>query len=254
MKMPTTPQAAAESSIRRARRDAGLSASPATPRGEPRWQRRKDARPAELLTAALELFAERGFAGTRLEDVATRAGVSKGTLYLYFANKEDLFKAVVRQGLVSPLVEVRDLIESYDGATADLLRILVKGWWERIGATAHAGIQKLMIAEAANFPDLARFYIDEVILPGQATMARIIERGILRGEFRPVDAAQVAHLLAAPFLLIAVWRHGFGHAVQAQLPSLSDAPALLETHIDILTRGLAVAGTPQRKKTEGPAQ
>jgi hypothetical protein len=96
-----------------------------------------------------------------------------------------------------------------------------------------------MIAEAANFPDLARFYIEEVILPGQAAMERIIARGVARGEFRRVDPAQVAHLLAAPFLLISSWHHGFGHAIKGELPTLSDGAALLETHVDILLRGLA---------------
>ena len=206
---------------------------------EPRWQRRKEARPAELLSAALEIFTERGFAGTRLDDVAARAGVSKGTLYLYYANKEELFKAVVRQGLVSPLLAARGLVDGFNGHTADLLRTFVRGWWDKIGSTAHAGISKLMIAEAANFPEIARFYVEEVILPGQATMERIIERGIARGEFRRVDPSQVAHLLAAPLLLISAWRHGFGHAVGGDLPTLADPARLLETHIDILTRGLA---------------
>lgn len=212
--------------------------------GEPRWQRRKQARPAELLAAALEMFVERGYAGTRLDDVAARAGVSKGTLYLYYANKEDLFKAVVRVGLVSPLTRARGLVDHATGTSVELLRAFVRGWWEKIGATSHSGIQKLMIAEAANFPDIARFYIEEVLLPGQATMARIIERGIERGEFRPVDAAQVAHLMAAPFLMISVWRHGFGHAMRGEFPSLSNAPALLETHIEMLTRGLAANPPP----------
>ncbi len=211
------------------------------PRAEPRWQRRKNARPAELVSAALEIFTERGYAGTRLDDVAERAGVSKGTLYLYYANKEDLFKAVVRQGLVSPLQEVRGLIEQFEGATADLIRMVVRGWWQRIGSTGHAGIPKLMIAEAANFPELARFYIEEVILPGQAAMERIIARGVARGEFRHIDIAQVAHLMTAPFLLISSWRHGFGHAIKGELPTLSDGAALLETHVDILLRGLAPA-------------
>ena len=206
---------------------------------EPRWQRRKNARPAELVSAALEIFTERGYAGTRLDDVAERAGVSKGTLYLYYANKEDLFKAVVREGLVSPLEEVRGLIDHFEGATADLVRMVVRGWWSRIGSTRHAGIPKLMIAEAANFPELARFYIEEVILPGQAAMERIIARGVARGEFRHIEPAQVAHLIAAPFLLISSWRHGFGHAVKGELPTLSDGAALLETHVDILLRGLA---------------
>ncbi len=212
--------------------------------GEPRWQRRKEARPAELLAAALEMFVERGYAGTRLDDVAARAGVSKGTLYLYYANKEELFKAVVRVGLVSSLTRARGRVDNAAGTSVELLRAFIRGWWEQVGATSHSGIQKLMIAEAANFPEIARFYIEEVLLPGQATMARIIERGIERGEFRTVDPAQVAHLMAAPFLMISVWRHGFGHAMRGEFPSLSNAPALLETHIEMLTRGLAANPPP----------
>lgn len=216
-----------------------MSAVPVPARLEPRWQRRKDARPAELVEAALEMFTERGFVGTRLEDVATRAGVSKGTLYLYFTSKEDLFKAVVRQGLVSPLAQARGLVDAFEGPTVELLRLVARGWWEKVGSTRNGGIPKLMIAEAANFPEIARFYLEEVVLPGHATMMRIIERGIARGEFRAIDPAQAAQLLFAPFIMISAWRHGFGHALRHDLPALVDPPALIETHIDLLVRGLA---------------
>ena len=118
---------------------------------EPRWERRKDARPSELATAALELFVERGFAATRLDDVARRAGVSKGTLYLYFDSKDDLFKAIVREGIVSRYVEFEERMRVYEGSSADLMRLLVKTWWEKIGATKLAGISKLMMSEAGNF-------------------------------------------------------------------------------------------------------
>ena len=119
---------------------------------EPRWERRKDERPGELTAAALELFVERGYANTRLEDVAKRAGVSKGTLYLYFENKEELFKAVVREGIVTTIEEAERVFEHYEGAMADLLGALVHGWWARIGSTKAAGIPKLMMSEAGNFP------------------------------------------------------------------------------------------------------
>ena len=102
---------------------------------KPRWERRKDARPQELLAAALDLFVERGFAATRLDDVAAQAGVSKGTLYLYFANKEELFKAVVRENMLPALGEGEEAIEKCDGNSADLFRDIMLGWWERIGAT-----------------------------------------------------------------------------------------------------------------------
>src|SRR5512142_2099140 len=110
---------------------------------KPRWERRKEARPAELLAAALELFVEKGYAGTRLEDVAHRAGVSKGTLYLYFENKEDLFKAVVRGNVLPVLQHGEKLVEALSGSSADLVRKLVRGWWELTGSTKIAGIPKL---------------------------------------------------------------------------------------------------------------
>lgn len=94
-------------------------------KAKPRWERRKDARPQELLAAALDLFVERGYAGTRLDDVASLAGVSKGTLYLYFENKEELFKAVVRENIVAALADAEDLIAGFEGHSSDLLRTLV---------------------------------------------------------------------------------------------------------------------------------
>lgn len=206
-----------------------------------RWQRRADARPAELLAAALDLFVERGYANTRLDDVAARAGVSKGTLYLYYANKEDLLKAVVRAGLVSPLLEAREVIARFPGTSSELLGLVVHGWWERIGKSALSGIPKLILAEARNFPEIARFYFEEVVQPGQATMAEVIARGIASGEFRKVDAMHAAHLLTAPFLLIGSWRTSMVDPDSAgrEDPRFLDAPALLELHLDMLLRGLA---------------
>src|SRR5688500_5228440 len=102
---------------------------------KPRWTRRKDARPQELLAAALDHFVERGYAATRLEDVARQAGVSKGTLYLYFTNKEELFKAVVRESLLPELGQAEDIIAAFTGDTRDLLAQFIRMWWERIGET-----------------------------------------------------------------------------------------------------------------------
>src|ERR1700712_4520950 len=122
----------------------------ATQDTKPRWERRKDARPQELLAAALGQFVERGFAATRLEDVARCAGVSKGTLYLYFANKEELFKAVVREHIVHAIGEAEQEVAGSSGSSADLLRGILMNWWEQLGATELAGITKLMMAEANN--------------------------------------------------------------------------------------------------------
>jgi AcrR family transcriptional regulator len=200
-----------------------------------RWTRRKEARPEEITAAALDLFVERGFANTRLEDVASRAGISKGTLYLYFENKEELFKAVVREGLVSPLAVMKGVIEQFRGSSFDLLRILMHGWWEKVGATRVSGIPKLIFAEAGNFPELARFYVAEVLEPGHRAISAILKRGIARGEFRALDPVQTAPLVAAPMVAIMMWRNSLAqHGSQA-----IDPLRYIEAHLDMLRRGLA---------------
>ncbi len=148
-----------------------------------RWRRRKEARPKEILAAALALFAERGFAATRLDDVALRAGVTKGTLYLYFPNKEELFEAVVRQALVPNLERGEALLDEADEPAALLLERLMRSWAELALSPAGA-IPKIIISEAGNFPELARFYREEVVDRGIGLMRRVLRLGVERGEFR----------------------------------------------------------------------
>lgn len=203
---------------------------------ERRWSRRKEARPEEITAAALELFSERGYAATRLEDVAARAGVSKGTLYLYFANKEELFKAVLREGFISPLAEMRDTVQRYEGPTFDLVEMLVRGWWEHVGATRLSAIPKLMVAEARNFPDVARFYVDEVVRPGREAIAAIVRRGVERGEFRRVDPRIAGQLLVAPLFMVAIW----GNSLAVCTADRIDPLPLLEAHIEMLRHALVL--------------
>jgi TetR/AcrR family transcriptional regulator len=134
-------------------------------------ERRKEARPGELLEAALDLFVEKGYAATRAEEVAVRAGVSKGTLFLYFPSKEELFKAVVRENLARTVSEGASELEVFDGPTGELLTHMMQQWWARYGATKASGISKLIISEASNFPELARFYQEEVVVPVHRTGA-----------------------------------------------------------------------------------
>jgi AcrR family transcriptional regulator len=210
---------------------------PSSPSPSPRpRQRRKETRPQELLDAALELFVEKGFAAARSEEVARRAGVSKGTLYLYYPSKEELFKAVVRQKLTQLIAEGQDLVGSFEGSTSDLLRLLVHIWWERFGNTPAAGIHKVVIAEVRNFPELAQFYVDEVIAPADRLFSSTVERGIQRGEFRALPVHDVAHALMAPMIFMALHRHSFGacpvHGVEM------DPAAMLDTQLDLVLRGL----------------
>src|SRR5438034_5860077 len=154
-------------------------------RAKPRWQRRKDERPAELLAAALEVFVEKGFAGTKLADVARRAGVTKGTVYLYFDSKEALFKAEVRETIVPVIAQGEALAQSFTGSARELLEQLVREYWRLGGETAVAGVPKLMMAEAAPFPELARLCYGEAVSGGHRQMAGAIERRSTSGELLP---------------------------------------------------------------------
>jgi len=202
---------------------------------EPRWERRKESRPAELMEAALDLFAEKGYVATRLDDVAQRAGVSKGTLYLYFDSKEDLFKAVVRQGLVPAIVEAEKLVERFEGSAAELFRQLVMGWWKVIGDSRLSAIPKIMISEARNFPEIADFYHEEVIQRGSGMFVRALERGVATGEFRDVDVRYATRVLSSPLVMLAVWKHSLGCCEREQ----ADPQVFLETYLDLALRGLA---------------
>jgi AcrR family transcriptional regulator len=200
---------------------------------KPRWTRRKEARPQEVLAAALDLFVEKGYAATRLEDVARRAGVSKGTLYLYFANKEELFKAMVRETVVPALGEAEQNIAGFNGSSADLLRDVLLAWWDKYGSTELAGVSKLMMSEAGNFPELANFYNAEVVTRGNAVIGHILARGITRGEFRPVDIETMTLVLIAPILSLIMWTHSIMPCA-TQL----DPRVFLLTSIDLALRGL----------------
>jgi len=200
--------------------------------------RRKEARPGELLDAALELFVEKGFAATRAEEVAARAGVSKGTLFLYFPSKEELFKAVVRENISGRFTEWNEEFLTFQGSSADMVRYCMKVWWERIGATRASGITKLMVSEAQNFPELAAFYQQEVVRPGQALIRRILQRGIDRGEFRPLDVEYAAFSIVAPMFFLLMMKHSLGACMPQDYPL--DPERYVKAQAETILRGLCV--------------
>ncbi len=201
---------------------------------EPRWERRKDARPGEVRSAALDLFVERGFSATRLEDVAKRAGVSKGTLYLYFDSKEDLFKAVIREGIVSRIEEAEVKLAAYTGTSRALLAELMHDWWTKIGSTKLGGITKLMMSESGNFPELAKFYHDEVVQRGIGLFAMVIQRGMASGEFRDVPLNLTSRIACAPVIMLMLWRNSFDLCGINEI----DPDAFIDAHTDMLIRSL----------------
>jgi len=180
-------------------------------------ERRKEARPGELLDAALDLFVEKGFAATRAEEVAARAGVSKGTLFLYFQSKEELFKAVVRENISGRFTEWRAELETFEGTTSELLAYCMNSWWERVGLTRASGLTKLMMSEAKNFPDIAAFYQQEVIMPGHGLIRSILQRGMDRGEFRPMNLDYAVYVVIAPMIFLILSRHSGGVCLSSEI-------------------------------------
>ena len=211
---------------------------------KPRWRRRKDARPEEIVSAALEVFADRGFAATKLEDIARRAGVTKGTIYLYFDSKEALFKALIRQTIVPVIAQGEAVAQSFTGSARELFEKLVREYWRLVGETSLVGIPKLMMAEANNFPELARFYYDEVVTRGHRLMAGVIQRGVKAGEFRPVNVMLAAKLAMSPLMHAVIARKAFA----ACMPEGFDVDSYLNTHIDLYLNGISTARTTARAR------
>jgi len=172
-----------------------------------RWKRRKEARPEEILDAALQLFTEKGFSATRMMDVAKSAGTSKGTLYLYFSNKEAIFKEVVQQRITPQLDIVESLVNEFEGNQADLLKHLINGWWMGIACSSLSAIPKIITSESGNFPELAEYFTQNVVTRSRHLFSKVIRRGVEAGEFKEYDAETVARLVVAPLVQATIWMH-----------------------------------------------
>jgi AcrR family transcriptional regulator len=176
---------------------------------DPKFRRRKADRPAEIVEAAMAVFAEKGFAATRLDDIAARAGVSKGALYLYFATKDDLFRAVVRDAISPNMAVVKTIIASHPGPFADLVRAVADRVANLVTTTPLGGVAKMVISEAGNFPELARLWYDELVSQMIGAVATAIEAAQARGEVKPGNPRIYALQLAAPVLMATLWRETF---------------------------------------------
>ena len=199
-------------------------------------RRRKEARPQELLDAALTLFVEKGFAATRIDEVAVRAGVSKGTLYLYYPSKEELLKAVIGHYLSARIAEGAAQADTFTGSAADLLRGMLVDWWGQLYDSPAAGVFKLVITEVRNFPDIAEYYAREVIGPAHALVSGILRRGMAAGEFRAVDVDSAVHSLILPLVMICLHRHSLGACpVDWHL----DGKSFIAQHVQLVLTGLS---------------
>lgn len=206
------------------------------PVAAPPRQRRKEARPAELIDAALALFVEKGFGATRIEEVAHRAGVSKGTLYLYFASKEDLLKAVIREHVSREIVDGTQRLARYEGSSAELLLSVFTQWWLKTLDGPVSGVFKIIITEVRHFPDIAELWVREVIQPGERLIGSILQRGVARGEFRPVDLPTAVHSLVLPMVMLCLHKHTIGAC--SQRPHDIEPRRFIADHLQLLLHGL----------------
>ena len=172
----------------------------------PRWQRRSEDRPREICAAALEVFAEKGFAAAKLDEIAKRAGVSKGTLYLYFQDKADLFRAVIRDTVAPRIAAVRELADKVELPFAPIVPLFLSNFAEMTTRLPVGAVAKIVIGESRNFPDLAKIWHDQVASGALSALESLIKRAQDRGEVRPGDARLMTFSLMGPMLMGVLWR------------------------------------------------
>ena len=194
---------------------------------KPRYQRRKEDRPQEITQAALEAFAEKGYAATRVEEVAKRAGVSKGLMYLYFKTKEELFKAVVKSVVIRRIDRLIGNIESTDLSSEDFIRGPLLSFMKQVPESPVAIVIRLLISEGPRHPDLVDYYYENVVAKGLAAITGFVERGVERGEFRKSVITELPQLFLAPVMLSIIW------GIVFKTREL-DTNKLIETQIDML--------------------
>jgi AcrR family transcriptional regulator len=198
-------------------------------------QRRPEARPAEILAAALDLFAEKGFSATRMEDVASRAGLSKAAIYLYFKDKMALLTALVQDMASANLAVAGGIAAGHQGPIAPLLRQIMVFMAGRLRETRFPDLVKVIISESRAHPDIGRLYLETVIRHGLPMFETLLRRGMEQGEFRSADPAFAAKSLVAPVLLAAIWKTVFEPLGAEML----DMEGFVSQHVDIMMRGLA---------------
>jgi AcrR family transcriptional regulator len=196
-------------------------------------RRRKEARPDEIIDAALALFSEQGFAATKLEDVARRAGVSKGTLFVYFASKDELFRAVARRVLATHLDRLQTASADLDRPLAELVPALL-AQVARFGQTGLPGMARLLLGESRKFPDLARVWHEEVASKVLGLLTAAIARAQARGEVRPGDPALHAFSILGPMMAATLFREVF----KETRGTLPDLDKLAAQHGEAVLQGL----------------
>jgi AcrR family transcriptional regulator len=170
----------------------------------PRWRRIPEERPHQILAAAIEVFGEHGLSAARIDDIARRAGVSKGTIYLYFPTKEALFQEMVRQTIIARIELSEQNVSALHTAT-EQITVFLDNWWTALRSPDYLTVFRLVLAEMHHFPELTEFYSREVVLRAMTLLSGLIERGVANGEFRPVDPVVTARILSSMCASHALW-------------------------------------------------
>jgi AcrR family transcriptional regulator len=202
----------------------------------PKWRRRKDARPGDIVAAALAVFGEKGFAGARIDEIATRAGVSKGTLYLYFETKADIFRAVVEESVKPNIEALERTMLALDLPFEGLVRTLLPRFAALVTAVPVGTVVKMVVGESRNFPELAKVWHDEIVLKAIAVLAGLIGRAQEKGEVRPGDPRAHAFSIMGPMLMGLLWRETFTPVGGAAI----DLAAIARQHAETVLGGLLV--------------
>ena len=204
--------------------------------GQPKWRRRSEARPGEIIAAALVVFSEKGFAAARLDDIAARAGVSKGALYLYFETKQDLFRAVVRETIAPNLEAVAGFVGQSQMPFGDLIRLVFARIGDLMSESRLGAVAKMVIGESRNFPELAKVWHEDVVSLMLGAMGGAVAAAQARGEVRPGDPQLYVFSLAGPLLLGVLWREVF---VPVGVKPI-DLKALLAQHAEVVLKGMLI--------------
>jgi len=204
--------------------------------GQPKWRRRSEARPGEIIAAALAVFAEKGFAAARLDDIAARAGVSKGALYLYFETKQDLFRAVVRETIAPNLAAVVGFISHSPLPFGDLIRLVFARLAEVVAEGRLGAVAKMVIGESRNFPELAKVWHEDVVSRMLDAVGEAVAAAQARGEVRRGDPRLHVFSLAGPLLMGVLWREVFVPIGAEPI----DLKALLAQHAEVALKGMLV--------------
>jgi len=207
---------------------------------EKRWRRRPEERPRQIIDAALEVFGEHGLAAARLEDIAHRAGVSKGTIYLYFPNKETLFREMIRQRVAEMIIRAEQSVVATGGTASTRLRAYARLLWSHVRAPMFQRLYRLVNGELRQFPGLFEFFMREVPARNMAVIAGIVRHGIDTGEFRRIDDS-----VAARMFQVLVLNHGVWCAERERIPFLAHLSddAVLEQLLDFYLHAILATGT-----------